>query len=147
MTRTSILRIRRLPARRSGVTILECVGSLVMLSVLLTLVAKMTLLVDRQSELRWQQRLASATLSNLMEHASARPWEQLSTETLAADLGERVDSLRLPSPELDVEVTEAPGEPAARQINLSLGWSPLAAAKPQQLSLRAFVYRTPEANE
>lgn len=138
---------QRRPGRRAGVTILEGVSSLVLLSVLLTLIAKMTVLIDHQSELRWQQRLASATLSNLMEHATALEWDQLTTDALTTTLQPQLESTKLPDAQLQVDVSQPPESDDAKQITLSLGWSPVAAGRPQQRGLTAFVYQQPEVNE
>ncbi len=56
-----------------------------------------------------------------MERLAARPWNELTPQTAAAQLSPAVRS-RLPGAELKVEVTTSPAEPLAKRIAVTLCW-------------------------
>ncbi|TWT38212.1 hypothetical protein KOR34_31810 [Posidoniimonas corsicana] len=141
------MRIPNHNPRRPGVTIFECVGALALLAVLLGLVAQMTVQVDRQAHARWHSRLASATLSNLMEQAAATPWAELESGPLSQQLAEQASATPLPGAELAVEVTSPDSDLAEKKVTLTLSWRSGASQEGRRLSLTSFVYAEPEEED
>gem|GEM_PF-1959014 len=91
-----------------------------------------------------RRQLAAIEVSNLMEVATARPWEQLTTADLESL--SMADSTRklLKEPELSIQVAEDEGTPAARRIQISLRWKNTAGDWLAPVRLTGWVYAPQE---
>jgi hypothetical protein len=122
-------------------------GSLVMLSVLLGLIAQMVVKLDQQASLRADRQHASLTLQNLMERAVARPWDQITAASLDELAIPANAASRLSGATLTAVVEEVADPARSKRVTLSLGWTPLPGAEPRSLKLTTFVYAAPQTQE
>ncbi len=132
---------------RRGALLFEALGSLVMLSVLLGLIAQMVVKLDQQAGLRANRQHASLTLQNLMERAVARPWDEITRASLAQLAIPEEAAGRLTDAMLTSRVTEETDPVQSKRVTLSLAWSPTPGAEPRSVTLTTFVFASPPDKE
>jgi hypothetical protein len=86
-----------------------------------------------------QQAIEAA--DNLLERLTAERWDQLSNERLN-ELKDAISDGQLPpGGELQLELVEHAGPPAAKRIDVGLSWQPSAARVRQRVRLSGWVFR------
>ncbi len=128
-------------ARRRGFTIIEIVASVVMLATAMTLTVQ--LLGGLAAERRAAERRLCAVqeAANLMERVAARPWGEVTPESLrSVSLSPRALQA-LPGAELAATVDDASAGRGEKRIRLRLRWRDRAGNWTAPVRLTAWIYR------
>jgi hypothetical protein len=107
---------------RRGIVLLEMAVAGALLGTLLFVCLQLLAATAAQRRAAEQRQLALFELENAMERVAARPWAELTPETVVAPPLSPSLRDRLPAAELKVEVTPASPEPNAKRIAVSLRW-------------------------
>lgn len=117
--------IQRHPGiRRRGFSVTEATVALFLLAAAATLLAQLTISVQRLGQQTWRTQLLHEELANLAEHTAALPWGELTAERIEQlPLGEFVQQ-EFPMAKLQVEVTALAEKIPTRQVTLSINLGP-----------------------
>jgi hypothetical protein len=128
------------PDVRSGFTLVEVAVTAFLLTASMTLTLHLIGWVAAERRASDRRQWASQDVANLMEHLTARPWDEL-TPGAVQDVGLGESSKRrLPGSELSVRVDEPDG-PDSRRISLRLRWRNRSGTWEAPVRLTAWVYR------
>jgi hypothetical protein len=89
-----------------------------------------------------QRNCALLELGNAMERATARPWDELTPETLARERLSAWAERRLPAARLTIEVAAEGGPPNAKRITAAIQWEDRARRQVVPQRLTAWKYRS-----
>jgi len=129
--------------QRRGSLLLEASMAVALLALVFMAVSQLLAVAGRQrreAQWRWQATLEAA---NVLERVMARPWDELTTDGLAALTLSAQTARRLPDPRLRVDTQPLPGPPAAKRIRVRLDWVNLAGDRGQPVVLVAWKHNIP----
>jgi hypothetical protein len=108
--------------RRRGFGLIEMAITGLLVAVALTATLKVVgwVALERRSNARRERAVREA--SNLMERISARPWDGLLTESLAALRLPDAALRSLPEGAVTAQVDPVPGAPSRKRITLEIRW-------------------------
>ena len=130
--------------KRAGFTIVEMIGSCVILGILFSITVPMFLVIARERRTTEQRQFALQHAANLLEQASAHQWSELEPGPLTmADADKDLESV-LPGLDRTLVVKQNEGEPPSRQIVASVRWKNHTGQLVPPLQLSAWVYPTDE---
>jgi type II secretory pathway pseudopilin PulG len=130
---------------RRGMTILELVVAGALLGTLLVVCLQMLSATARQHRAADQRQLALLEVENALEHLAARPWTELTAQSVAPPKLAPSVRNRLPGAEWNIEIAPSPADPLAKRIAVSLRWQDQAGqfVKP----VRIVTWRWKEKNQ
>ena len=127
---------------RAGFSLLEMFVAVIVFGTALVVFLPMMQAVgfqQRQTDLRL---LALREAENLLEELAPRPWDELTSESLASQSLSDEAKSRLPQAALKLELSE-PAEPAAsKRVSVQVSWSPRTGQAAQSVRLSAWFFRT-----
>ena len=124
--------------RRAAFTIAECLVALVLLGAATALLAQLIAAVGIQRRVADQHSLALQETANLMERLFAVPYAEL-TPQRAGELRLSASARQtLPDARLRIVVHAVAGDPAAKQIRISLCWLDRSGRHAAPLELTAW---------
>jgi len=130
-----------LAARRRGFTMVEILASVVMLATAMSLTVQLLGALAAERRAAERRLCAVQEVANLMERVSARPWEEVTPESLRAVKLSPVALRALPGAELAATVDDASADEGEKRIDLRLKWRDRAGGWTAPVRLSAWVYR------
>ncbi len=127
--------------QRRGLTLVELCATCALLAVAIPLtVAALGAAAKQRRGIEMRQQAIEAA-DNLLERLTAEPWDQLSNDRLT-EIKDALSDEQLPSGgELQLELVEHSGPPAAKRVDVELSWQPSAARVRQRVRLSGWVFR------
>jgi hypothetical protein len=122
-------------------TLLELAVAAAMLATLLAVCVQLLGAMAAQRRAADQRQLALFEVSNVIERAAARAWNDLTPEALAAEKLSPAAIEELPEAELKVEMSIPQSEPNAKRITVSLRWQDRKGNFLPPLKLTTWKYR------
>lgn len=134
--------------RPAGFTLVELIIALMLLGTAMAVILPLMVSVSYQRRAAEQRQYALILAENLLDDLVARPWSDITQDTLTAVVAEVRDAedvrgLILPDLEREVTVTDQPDD-AAKQITLQLRWRNRAGDFTAPVSLSAWKFAPPE---
>ena len=131
-------------ANRRGFSLLEVGAAGILLVVMLAVCAQFFRATATQHREVQHRRTALRAADNVMERLCARPWQELTPESLAAlQLDERIEQA-LPGSQLDVDVAPSEDDPNAKRITVVVRWPAVSDQPDRVVGLVAWKYRPTE---
>jgi hypothetical protein len=129
------------PGRRRGFGLIEMAisGLLIAAAMAVTVQVVGRVATDRRSVARRERAVVEA--SNLMERIAARPFDQITAESLAALGLPEAARASLPGSTLDVKVADSPDAPARKRITVEIRWRDRSGQAESPVRLVAWSYR------
>ncbi len=128
-------------ARRRGFTMLEITAATVMLATAMTLTVQLLYGVAAERRAAERRLCAVQEVANLMERVAARPWGEVTPESLkAVSLSPRTIQA-LPGGELTATVDDSAATRGEKRIRLRLRWRDRAGTWTSPVRLTAWIYR------
>lgn len=124
--------------RRAAFTITECLVALVLLGAAAALLTQLVAAVGVQRRVAEQHSLALQETANLMERLFALPYAELTTQRAAELQLSEAARQRLPDARLAIAVSAAAGQPAGKEIRISLRWLDRSGRHTAPLELTAW---------
>lgn len=134
----SLKRIRR------GFTLVEMIGTCLLLGAMLSMTVPMVLLVARERQTVEQRQFAVQHAANLLEIVSSRHWSELTAGEMAIPEADADLSNVLPNLERSVVVKNFDSTPEARQITALIRWRNPSGQVGQPIRLSTWVYARKE---
>ena len=132
---------RHTPRCRTGVTIIETVVAVALLSVFLVSSARVMATFSAQQRTARRHALALQSANNLLEELSNQSWQSLTPEA-TADWAANASKIEgLPGAVLSATVVEEPEPVAAKRVSVSLAWTIPGGRPAAPIRLTAWVYR------
>ena len=131
------------PRRRKGSFLAEMAMSAAMLMIAMTLTVKVLGWMATEHRAWDRRQWAAQEASNLMEQATARPFDDVSTKTLG-DLTLSPQARRLlPDAELKADVVEndPAGGPGSKRVVVRLRWKDRSGGWDSPVHLTSWIYR------
>ena len=130
--------------RRDGFTIVEMIGTCILLGVLFSITVPMFVIIARERRSTEQRQFALQHAANLLEHPTTRRWSELEPGSLK--LPEATADLQavLPGMERTLIVRQIDGEIPSRQIVASIRWQGSAGQMVSPIQLSTWVFPTKE---
>lgn len=134
-------------SRAAGFTLVELILALALLVVFFAVFTPLLLAVAQERRFSAQQQAALQHAGNVLERATALPWDALSTAA-AADwpLPQSVRDV-LPNAEQEIRVTVDPDDPAAKRVQVTVRWQSRQAGGQSRLSLEAWAFSGEQGGE
>lgn len=128
--------------RRAGFTLFELtIASILLGTVLMTAIPTLAW-INRIGLASERQQVAILGVGNLMERLTARPWDEITAEAMAAVTLPDDLSRQLPGAELRISVATLPEDLSARRLTIELRWEGSSAGtQSPPVRLTAWVYR------
>jgi type II secretory pathway pseudopilin PulG len=127
--------------RRRGFTLVEITASVVMLAAAMTLTVQLLGALAAERRAAERRLCAVQEVANLMERVAARPWAEVTPESLrTVSLSPRALQA-LPGAELTATVDDASAGPGGKRISLRLRWRDRAGTWTAPVRLSAWIYR------
>ncbi len=143
--RISSYRSRNHHSSRSGFTIVEMIGTCLLLGILFSMTIPMLLLVAHERRSTEQRQFALQHAANLLENASARGWLELPVGSLPLPAADSELQEILPGLERSLVVVEHhEGEVHSRQVTASIRWQSRSGNLVAPLRLSTWVHPTKE---
>ncbi|HTI51908.1 MAG TPA: hypothetical protein VL475_13185 [Planctomycetaceae bacterium] len=112
---------------RAGFTLFELtIASILLGAVMLTAIPTLAW-IARVRQAAERQQVAVLGVGNLMERLTARPWDEITPETMAAMALPENLAAQLPGADLRISVVTRPGAPRAKQVTIELRWEESSA--------------------
>ncbi len=128
-------------ARRRGFTLVEILVSVAMLATAMSLTVGLLGALAAERRAAERRLCAVQEVANLMERVSARPWGEVTPESLrTVSLSPRALQA-LPGAELTATVDDASAGPGGKRISLRLRWRDRAGTWTAPVRLSAWIYR------
>jgi Tfp pilus assembly protein PilE len=108
--------------RRAAFTVTECLVALVLLGAAAALMAQLVSAVGVQRRVADQHALALQETANLVERLFALPYAELTTQRAAELQLSEAARQQLPDARLQITIHSTAGQPAAKEIRISLQW-------------------------
>jgi Tfp pilus assembly protein PilV len=126
---------------RAGFSLVELtIASILLGTVMLTAIPTLAW-INRVSQSAERQQAALLGAGNLMERLSARPWDEMTPETMAAITLPDDLARQLPGADLRITVEALPDNLAAKQLTIELRWEESSTGmKSPPVRLTAWVY-------
>lgn len=140
---------RRSRRRRSGLTVLELVVTLVLLGTVATCAIPPLRAVQLQRREHDRRELALQEAANLLERFTVRGWEAVDPSAAAELTLSEEAAARLPEALLQVTVSSSDAttdtEPSRKAITVELSWKNAAGQQVQPVRLTTFLFRKGDA--
>ncbi|HEY4261561.1 MAG TPA: type II secretion system protein [Schlesneria sp.] len=133
----------RLPDRRRAFTIVELIGTLILLGVVFTVSVSILVAVSRERKNTTQRQHALQHANSLLEHATARNWSELVAGTQEIPPTSSDLQALLPGIDQSLEVSE-PGADRSKQLTVSIRWKNQQGQAVAPIQLVAWVYPSEE---
>ena len=128
-------------ARRRGFTMVEIVAAVVLLATAMSLTVQILGALAAERRAAERRLCAVQEVANLMERVAARPWGEVTPESLkAVSLSPRAQRA-LPGAELAATVGDASASRGEKRIGLRLRWRDRAGDWTAPVRLTAWIYR------
>ncbi|MDR3638652.1 MAG: hypothetical protein P4L84_32905 [Isosphaeraceae bacterium] len=136
--------LRHETVRRRGFTVFELAIAVILLSVAMTVTVQLLGAIALERRTVGRRELAAQEVANLMEHLTARPWANLTAESLKDALLSNEARQALPGAELKVgvEAADAPGGVPGKRVSIKLRWRNRAGEFDAPVRLTTWVYRS-----
>ena len=131
--------------RRIGFTIVEMIGTCLLLGAMFSMTVPMLLVVARERQMAEQRQFALQHATNLLEHMVARPWAELPIGESNIPEADADLVAVLPGLERTVFVKEFAASPESRQITASIRWRDSSRQLIQPIRVSAWVFAPKEA--
>ena len=128
-----------------GFTIVEMLGTCLLLSILFSMTIPMLLLVARERQATDQRQFALQHVANLLENAMNRDWSELPAGMLTIPEADSDLLTLLPGLERSLVVQPFEKETDPRQITASVRWKNRAGELVAPIQISTWVHRTGEA--
>jgi len=127
-----------------GFTLVEMIGTCLLMGILLSMTVPMLLVVARERRSTEQRQFALQHVSNLLERTSQRDWSEL--EPGEVSLQEVDEELRQVLPDLEQKllIQQVEGETDAIQVIASLRWKNAAGQFVAPIRLSTWLYQMKE---
>jgi type II secretory pathway pseudopilin PulG len=129
---------------RGGFTIIEMIGTCLLLGILFSMTIPMLLLVARERRSAEQRQFAMQQAANLLERATKRDWSDLEPGELSIPDPDRDLQAVLPGLQQTLVVKQLADEFDSRQIIASIRWQNRAGELVSPLRLSAWVHSMKE---
>lgn len=103
---------------------------------------QLLLMVSQQQRLAHQQVVADQATGNLMEQIASTPWEETTSEKLAAIALPETSVVQLPDANLSVDVVDE--DPATRRITIAIEWQNTPGSTSESVRLVGWKFRAEE---
>lgn len=110
------------PVARRGTSLIELTVAVLLLGVVFALLGPAFAWIRRERRLSQDRQAATIELANQAELLSLRPYDEVTTESLATLAVSEAAQAALPGAKLTTRVSEE-ADPVARRVTLSLSWS------------------------
>ena len=108
--------------RRFGFTLVEMIGTCLLLGAMFSMAVPMLLIVARERQMAEQRQFALQHATNMLEHMTARSWGELGVgESKISEPDAELVAV-LPGLERTVLVKEVEASPKSRQVTASIRW-------------------------
>ena len=142
--RCSRIHHSQVPGLRGGFTIIEMIGTCLLLGILFSMTIPMLLLVSRERRSAEQRQFAVQHATNLLEEAVQRGWSDLEPGELKVPNPDRDLQAVLPGLQQTLVVKQLADEFETRQIIASIQWQNRAGELVSPLRLSAWVHSMKE---
>jgi len=126
---------------RAGFTVIELVLALGLLVVFFAMFVPVLGMISRERRVSAQEQAALQHAANVLDDLTRRSYAELSDQKDLA-LPEHVRQM-LPAVEQTVTITPTAGEPAAKQVTVSLRWQQAGGTWSHPVTLSAWVHAVP----
>jgi type II secretory pathway pseudopilin PulG len=127
--------------RRRGFTMVELCATCALLAVAIPLtVAALGAAAKQRRGIEMRQQAIEAA-DNLLERLTAESWDRLSDDRLNEIKDALGDEPLPPGGELQFQLVDQAGPPAAKRIDVEVSWQPGAARIRQRVRLSGWVFR------
>jgi hypothetical protein len=128
--------------KRRGLGILELTVAGILVGLLATAVMQLVVVSANQHRALAKRHVAIQESANVMERLSVTAWEELTAENVAKlELSEEARK-SLAGATLEIEITGAEGDPAAKRIKVVIRWPDRPGRPDLSVRLLAWRYRT-----
>lgn len=110
------------PLRRRGMTMFELTVALFILTTAMLMIVQLMAATANQRRVVDQRRVALREVANQAERVALLSWEQIAPEELRTWEPSTDLQRALPRARCEAKVTEEPGLPTARRVQLSVTW-------------------------
>jgi hypothetical protein len=124
---------------RRGMMMLEAIVAGTLLGALLVVCLQLLSAAAAQRHAADQRQCATQMLANVMEQLAARPWDELTSGTVARENISVGD--QLPGAELKMEVVAESKEPGAKRITATIRWQDRSGRLVAPLKLTTWKYK------
>lgn len=143
-------RMRRLPPNdavtiRRGFTLVELIGTCILLGVVFSVSVPLLTLVARERRSTEQRQFALQHAANLLERATLKGWAELPVGEQELPAAPADLQSLLPGLERQVDVSEPADEVRSKQVAVSIRWKSAANQFVAPIRLVAWVYPIQEA--
>jgi type II secretory pathway component PulJ len=127
--------------RAAGFTLLEVSVAGALLFVLMVVAVQMLAWVASERRALVRRQWAAQEAANVMERIVAQPFDRVSSDPATAfELSEAARQV-LPEAQLHVNVSDEPGQPAAKRIVVAVEWRPRPDQPAARVALTSWIYR------
>jgi type II secretory pathway pseudopilin PulG len=133
----------RSPDRRPAFTIVELIGTLILLGVVFTVSVSVLLAVAKERKNTVQRQHALQHANSLLEHVTARNWSDLAVGVQEIPPASSDLQALLPGIDQRFEVSE-PGADGSKQLTVSIRWKNQQGQAVTPIQLVAWVYPSEE---
>jgi Tfp pilus assembly protein PilV len=125
--------------RRTGSLLIEVSVAMLLLAAAFAGVAQLLVAAGREQRAMAQRQLATREAANVLEEIAARPYDQVTMESVAGFELSSEAQQQLPAGHVSIRVVDDPEPPTARQIHVEVGWQNLAGRE-ERVQLTAWKY-------
>ena len=125
---------------RCGFTLIEMIGTCVLLGVVISMTVPMTLLVARERRSTEQRQVAMQHAMNLLEAAMSKTWSELPPGSLDCPTMDQDLTKLLPGFEQSLVVRSLHEQPESRQITASIRWKNHAGQLVSPIRLSTWIF-------
>ena len=144
MVADTTIKTRASRRQAAGLSVVELIVTLVILSAAIVGATQAIVLVSRQQELVERRSLAQQEAANVMERAFARPLQELTAEELAKLQVSAQCRERLPEVALRVALAAASDASAGRPLTVEIDWREPHGGRTQPVRLTAWRFSAAE---
>ena len=139
-TRESFKQRRYGAPLRHGFSLIEMIGTCLLLGILFSITVPMLLVVARERRATEQRQCALQHATNLLERTTSQSWTDLEPGEVSLEPADTDLQTILPGLERSIIVKQVEGELVSRQIVASIRWQNRAGQIVAPLQLSAWVY-------
>ena len=132
---------------RRGVTLIETMVALVLVTMAALSIAPLLHGVNRVQQGIDLQRLAQTEVANLLEQCSRMPYDKITTESIRELSLSEAARRELPQARLITEVVNQPNVPAGKKLSVEIQWVPGPGRKSPPCRLVTWVHPIPGAKQ
>lgn len=129
---------------RNAMTVLEVMLALAVLSLAFVLLAQFLTASAQQRRVSERRRIALQEVANSLERVAALPWDEVTSEKLAAWKPSSAASTVLSQAQMRSIVATEPGPPEVKRVRIEVAWTDASGQLVEPIGLTTFVYRPRE---